>query len=791
MTSHNPDSTRGRETTVVVIPCGKAVEQHHYLTRGGVRVQRSIHEVDGASAVACLRRALDSRRGVLLSSSFEYPGRYRRYDIGFVNPPVVITARAGAVEIRALNARGRVLLPELHRALAATFPGNADAQPRLSVTADWLRIPTPELREEDADFPEEQRSRQSGVFSVLRALLDHFHSVEDARLGLYGAFGYDLAFQFEAIRRHQPREDSMRDLVLYLPDEILVLDHYADTARLHRYDFVCRAAPGSQNASQDEQDGRQPPCATTGGLRRHGSVVPFVPALHAPRDCDHRPGEYADTVRLAHEHFRRGDLFEVVPGQVFFEPCKDLPSQVFERLQASNPAPYGALMNLGEEEYLLAASPEMYVRVAGRRVETCPISGTIARGTDAIDDARQIRALLNSAKDEAELSMCTDVDRNDKSRVCEPGSVRVIGRRQVELYSRLIHTVDHVEGTLLPQCDALDAFLSHAWAVTVTGAPKQAAIQLLEQVEKSPRRWYGGAMGVLGFDGDMNTGLTLRAARISKGIAEVRAGATLLSDSDPLAEEAETRLKAGAVLAAVRGTTAVSATGARPHSDAIIPADPVLRALMVDHRDSFVHTLAGYFRQQGVLLETRRPLAARTLLQNQDYDLVILSPGPGRPDDFGMRETLALCEAKGVPVFGVCLGLQGMVEYFGGELGVLAEPMHGKPSVVSHDGSPLFRDSPVSFTAGRYHSLHARRLPDCLQATAVSDDGVVMAISHRTLPMLALQFHPESILSMEQEVGLRLVANAVQYALSPALPSSRLSCHQMDADPLPMRGATH
>ena len=107
-------------------------------------------------------------------------------------------------------------------------------------------------------------------------------------------------------------------------------------------------------------------------------------------------------------------------------------------------------MNLGEAEYLVGASPEMYVRVDGERVETCPISGTIARGRDAIGDAAQILALLNSAKDASELTMCTDVDRNDKSRICVPGSVRVIGRRQIEMYSRLIHTVDHVEGMLRP-----------------------------------------------------------------------------------------------------------------------------------------------------------------------------------------------------------------------------------------------------------------------------------------------------------------------------------------------------
>src|SRR5581483_960657 len=146
----------------------------------------------------------------------------------------------------------------------------------------------------------------------------------------------------------------------------------------------------------------------------------------------------------------------------------------------------------------------------------------------------------------------TDVDRNDKSRICVPGSVRVIGRRQIEMYSRLIHTVDHVEGELRPEFDALDAFLAHTWAVTVTGAPKAWAMQFLEDHEKSARAWYGGAVGVVGFNGHLNTGLTLRTIHVKGGTARVRVGATLLYDSDPDAEEQETRLKASAFLDVIR-----------------------------------------------------------------------------------------------------------------------------------------------------------------------------------------------------------------------------------------------
>ena len=321
------------------------------------------------------------------------------------------------------------------------------------------------------------------------------------------------------------------------------------------------------------------------------------------READHRPGEYADCVREAHGFFRRGDLFEVVPGQSFFARCPAPPSEVFRRLRVRNPAPYGALMNLGEGEYLVAASPEMYVRVDGRRIETCPISGTVARGADAIGDAEQILKLLTSEKEASELTMCTDVDRNDKSRVCEPGSVRVIGRRQIEMYSRLIHTVDHVEGRLRDGFDALDGFLAHTWAVTVTGAPKLAAMQFIEDHEKSVRRWYGGAIGVIGFDGNMNTGLTLRTVQIRNGAAEVRAGATLLVDSDPEAEEEETRLKAAALLDAIGRPDPPAEAGAeagtkRPGAGRTV--------LMVDHQDSFVHTLAAYLRETGADVVTLR-----------------------------------------------------------------------------------------------------------------------------------------------------------------------------------------
>ena len=478
---------------------------HSYTTQGGIFVSRSMTNTSIDVAIEEVLMRLDSQRGGLLASSYEYPGRYKRWAIGFVNPPLEIATRDHNFTITAHNERGQVLLDYI--------AANLDQSDLQTVTKENNRI-SGSVRPTERLFSEEERSKQPSVFSVIRSILSIFTSSEDDHLGLYGAFGYDLVFQFEQMPKYLERASDQKDLVLYLPDELLVVDNYQQQAFRLQYDFVT-----NQGSTRD--------------LPRRGEIMDYRGQRHsATQSSDHAPGEYEEQVKIALDYFRRGDLFEVVPGQSFFQTCEKSPSELFRTLQKINPSPYGFIFNLGGE-YIIGASPEMFVRVEGRRVETCPISGTIRRGLTAIDDAVQIQKLLNSRKDESELTMCTDVDRNDKSRICEPGSVRVIGRRQIELYSHLIHTVDHVEGLMRPEFDALDAFLSHLWAVTVTGAPKRSAMQFIEQHERSPRCWYGGAVGSLSFNGNLNTGLILRTIQLKNSVAEVRVGATVLYDSEP------------------------------------------------------------------------------------------------------------------------------------------------------------------------------------------------------------------------------------------------------------------
>src|SRR5664279_4584471 len=704
-------------------------DRSEYRTRGGLAVTRSVEQFSGdAKRLDDLIDLLDRRRGVVLSSGTTVPGRYESFDLGFSDPPLQLETKDAEFSLTALNGRGEVLI---------AFLADALREPCVVITeksADWLNG---HIVRGAAPVDEDQRTRRASVMSLVRDLVAALGATDDPLLGLFGAFAYDLVFQIEDLVQKRARESDQRDIVLYLPDRLLAYDRATGRGVVLSYDFAWKGKSSE-------------------GLPRETAESGYA---KIPRQgfADHAPGEYQATVETARAAFARGDLFEAVPGQLFAEPCERSPAEVFQRLCRINPSPYGALMNLGEGEFLVSASPEMFVRSDGRRVETCPISGTIARGVDAIGDAEQIRQLLNSEKDEFELNMCTDVDRNDKARVCVPGTIKVLARRQIETYSKLFHTVDHVEGILRPGFDSLDAFLTHAWAVTVTGAPKLWAMQFVEDNERSSRRWYAGAIGAVNFDGSINTGLTIRTIRMKDGLAEVRVGATCLFDSDPVAEEKECQTKAAALFQALRGDAPKPLSSFAPDA-----SGSGKKVLLIDHDDSFVHMLADYFRQVGASVTVVRHVHAQDMLKQKKWDLLVLSPGPGRPEDFAISRTIDAALEKKLPIFGVCLGVQAIGEYFGGQLGQLSRPAHGRPSQVEVKGGCLMQNLPDEIVIGRYHSLYVERdsMPEVLQVTASTEDGVAMAIEHKTLPVGGVQFHPESLMSLGGEVGLRIVENA-------------------------------
>jgi len=706
-----------------------------YRTSGGLAVTRIVEQFSGgAKQLDDLIELLDRRRGVVLSSGTTVPGRYESFDLGFADPPLMLETSGTNFSLSALNARGEALIG---------FLGDVLREPCVVMAEKTATRLAGHIIRGEAPVEEDQRTRRASVMSLVRDLVAALSANADPLLGLFGAFAYDLVFQIEDLVQKRSREADQRDIVLYVPDRLLAYDRATGRGVVLSYDFAWNGK-------------------STEGLPHATSESAY---LKTPRQgfADHAPGEYQATVEIARAAFARGDLFEAVPGQLFAEPCERSPAEVFQRLCRINPSPYGALMNLGDGEFLVSASPEMFVRSDGRRVETCPISGTIARGTDAIGDAEQIRQLLNSEKDEFELNMCTDVDRNDKARVCVPGTIKVLARRQIETYSKLFHTVDHVEGMLRPGFDSLDAFLTHAWAVTVTGAPKLWAMQFVEDHERSPRRWYAGAIGAVNFDGSVNTGLTIRTIRMKDGLAEVRVGATCLFDSDPAAEDRECQVKAAALFQALRGDPPKPLSAFAPDA-----TGSGKKVLLIDHDDSFVHMLADYFRQVGADVTVVRHVHAQDMLKQKRWDLLVLSPGPGRPEDFGISKTIGTAIEKKLPIFGVCLGLQAIGEYFGGQLGQLGQPAHGRPSRIQVRSGRLMQNLPNEIVIGRYHSLYVERqsMPDVLSVTAATEDGVAMAIEHKTLPVGGVQFHPESLMSLGGEVGLRIVENAFRLNVS-------------------------
>src|SRR6476660_762125 len=379
-------------------------DKSEYRSGRGLAITRTVeHFTGGASRLDDLIDLLDRRRGVVLSSGTTVPGRYESFDLGFSDPPLVLETAGTNFSLRALNARGEILI---------AFLADALREPCVVITEKKATRLAGHILRGAPPVDEDQRTRRASVMSLVRDLVAALSANDDPLLGLFGAFAYDLVFQIEDLIQKRPREADQRDIVLYVPDRLLAYDRATGRGVVLSYDFAWNGK------------------STDGLPRESGDSVYLKTARQGY--ADHAPGEYQATVEVARAAFARGDLFEAVPGQLFAEPCGRSPAEVFQRLCRINPSPYGALMNLGDGEFLVSASPEMFVRSDGRRVETCPISGTIARGTDAIGDAEQIRQLLNSEKDEFELNMCTDVDRNDKARICVPGTIKVLARRQIE-----------------------------------------------------------------------------------------------------------------------------------------------------------------------------------------------------------------------------------------------------------------------------------------------------------------------------------------------------------------------
>ncbi|MGH3209480.1 MAG: anthranilate synthase component I, partial [Trebonia sp.] len=305
-----------------------------FTVGGGVTITRTASAFDPAELTR-IAELVDRRRGGVLSSGMEYPGRYTRWHLAYVNPPVEIACRGRQVTARALNERGLVLMPVIRDAMlrvGVERAGTSAAGGEPGEGTVTVYVP-----EGQGTFTEEQRSRRPTVFSVLREVSAAF-GCADPHLGLYGAFGYDLAFQFEPVRLAIDRSPDQRDLVLHLPDEIWVVDLRREEAIRYSYEFAVTSGARTQGTGAR--------VASTVGLPRETAATPELVPGAGELPPQPVPGRYATVVEQAKERFKCGDLFEVVPGHVFYERCAS-PSRFYERLRERNPAPFEFLLNLG------------------------------------------------------------------------------------------------------------------------------------------------------------------------------------------------------------------------------------------------------------------------------------------------------------------------------------------------------------------------------------------------------------------------------------------------------------
>ena len=424
------------------------------------------------------------------------------------------------------------------------------------------------------------------------------------------------------------------------------------------------------------------------------------------------------------EHIRVGDAFQIVLSQRAERPTSISALELYRALRRVNPSPYLFLLELGGLA-LVGSSPETLVKCEGARAAVNPIAGSTRPGEG---DAE---TLLASEKDRAEHVMLVDLGRNDLSRVCRAGTVRVERFLTAERYSHVTHLVSEVVGELAPGVTPFELLRALFPAGTVSGAPKVRAMQIISELEGYRRGLYAGAVGyVAARTATLDTCIAIRTLVLRDGVAQLQAGGGIVADSDPAAEHEECLNKLAALEAAIDLAEAEQMTRA---------PDRQLRLVHLQPRRICSASSAPRWSCGATTRSRRRGRGARAVAPRH-----LARARPARRTR-ASRSRSSGGSARRVPMLGVCLGHQAIVEAFGGEVGAARELVHGKASAVEpRRRAASSAGLPQGFQAGRYHSLAATRMPDALEVSATSADGEVMAVRHRELPVDGVQFHPES-----------------------------------------------
>ncbi|MDF4250055.1 anthranilate synthase component I [Streptomyces sp. WMMB303] len=371
--------------------------------------------------------------------------------------------------------------------------------------------------------------------------------------GMVGYLGYDIVQRLEKIGRHPGTADDLGlpELTMLLTSDLAVLDHRDGTVLL-----IANAINHNDldtGVDEAHADAVRRLDAMAADLARPAPVDPVaLPASELPPlEARSAGATYRGWVEDIKERIRGGEAFQVVPSQRFEARCEASALDVYRVLRATNPSPYMYLLRF-EGFDIVGSSPEALVKVEDGRAMMHPIAGTRPRGATPGEDTALAEELLADPKERAEHLMLVDLGRNDLGRVCEPGSVEVVDFMSIERYSHVMHIVSTVTGQLAQDRSAFDALTACFPAGTLSGAPKPRALQIIEELEPTRRGVYGGCVGYLDFAGDSDTAIAIRTALLRDGTAYVQAGAGVVADSDPEAEDTECANKAAAVLRAVR-----------------------------------------------------------------------------------------------------------------------------------------------------------------------------------------------------------------------------------------------
>jgi anthranilate synthase component 1 len=410
------------------------------------------------------------------------------------------------------------------------------------------------------------KHERGGPLEVLKQLLGSYSSPALPDLprftgGAVGFFSYDLLRYYEALPPHRVDDLQMNDIQFMFCDQVIVFDHLKQQIKIIANVHIRPGADAAEIAAAYRET-----CGkidrTAARLQKPLNIPPLPQhSLSGDEDLGEfrsnvSKQEFMSNVEKGKEYIRAGDIFQVVLSQRFETETDVPPLHVYRVLRTLNPSPYMYYLKMNDE-VIVGTSPELLVRVEGDRVETRPIAGTRPRGKTPEQDEALEKELLADIKEMAEHIMLVDLGRNDIGRVAEYGTVKCDSFMEIERYSHVMHMVSNVSGKLRRDKDFFDAFLSCLPAGTVSGAPKLRAMEIIAELENEARGAYAGAIGYLGFSGNLDSCITIRTIIFKHGKAYVQAGAGIVWDSVPEKEYEETVNKAKALLKAIRAAEAM------------------------------------------------------------------------------------------------------------------------------------------------------------------------------------------------------------------------------------------